>query len=135
LHIPQRLQQINFFSPFGKALKTRIYHIAQCKSQRKTALSVFSEICEYAIQSLVTTVCPERGPRKLGREGGLEEAVLEDFWVYYVWYAVEGRTRIYGDMPEFWGSSLWWERGSVVGDILVYGGIIGGVVSYRNLFS
>ncbi len=45
------------------------------------------------------------GRGNCGKRGGLEEAVVEDFWVYYVQYAMEGRARIYGDMPEFWGSS------------------------------
>lgn len=94
-----------FFSLLAKPRKHAFTTSLHASPREKRALSVFSEISEYAIQSLVTTVCPERGPRKLGREGGLEEAVVEDFWVYYVQYAAEGRARIYGDMPEFWGSS------------------------------
>ncbi len=48
---------------------------------------------------------PRTGAAGNWEEGGLKEAVVEDFWVYYVRYAAEGRVRIYGDMPEFWGSS------------------------------
>ncbi len=81
---------------------------------------------------------PRTGAAGNWEEGGLKEAVVEDFWVYYVRYAVEGRARIYGDMPEFWGSSSSLRERVCGRRYLVYadGGVNDeGVVSYSNLFS
>ena len=77
---PKDFSKNQFFSPFWQTPEnTHLPHRLMQVPEKNGRFPVFSEICEYAIQSLVTTVCPERGPRKLGREGGLEEAVVEDF--------------------------------------------------------
>ncbi len=49
---------------------THLPHRLTQVPEKNGRFPVFSEICEYAIQSLVTTVCPERGPREIGKRGG-----------------------------------------------------------------